>query len=133
MLRLTVVNENPEVLDLMGAILEGERYVTTLIESVEGDLLQQICRSKPDLLMIDLRHEDNARHGWDIVQDLRRTSGCLKLPVVLCSADIAALNEVEPEIEATHGVVALKLPFEIDDLLQSIRRLIGRREAARCN
>lgn len=133
MVRLTVVNDNPELLDLIGEILEGDRYVTTLIDSVEGDLLQRICGSAPDLLVIDLRQGDDARHGWDIVQQLRGTAGCETLPVVLCSADIAALNEVEPELEATPRVMALRLPFEIEELLRSIRRLIGRQEAPRCS
>lgn len=133
MVRLTVVNDNPELLDLIGEILEGDRHVTTLIGEFGGDLLQQICLSGPDLLVIDLRHEDNPRHGWEIVQELRSTPECAHLPVVLCSADVVALNEVEPELEATTGVMALKLPFEIDDLLHSIRRLIGRQEAPKCS
>lgn len=133
MVRLTVVNDNPEVLDLIGEILEGDRYVTTLIDSVKGDLLARICGSSPDLLVIDLRHGNDARHGWDIVRELRSTSDCEHLPVVLCSADIAALNAVEPELVVTPGVMALRLPFEIDDLLQSIRRLIGRQEASKCS
>jgi CheY-like chemotaxis protein len=133
MVRLTVVNDNPELLDLLGEILEGDRYSTTLMEGVEDDLLERICVSKPDLLMIDLRHGDEARHGWDIVRELRGTSGCEDLPVVLCSADIQALSDMEPELQTATGVVALGLPFELDELLQTIRRLTGRREAPRCS
>lgn len=133
MARLTVVNDNPELLDLIGEIVEGDRHATTLIDGVQDNLLQQICRSKPDLLLIDLRHGDDARHGWQIVQQLRGTSGCDDLPVVLCSADIPALNEIESELQAAGRVVALKLPFEIEELLRSIRRLMGRQEAPGCS
>jgi CheY-like chemotaxis protein len=133
MVRLTVVNDNSELLDLLGEILEGQQYVTTLIENVQVDLRQQICRSEPDLLMIDLRHGNDACHGWDIVRELRGTAGCEDLPVLLCSADIQTLNELEPELRRAAGVVALRLPFEIDELLQSIRRLIGTREAPGCS
>lgn len=133
MVRLTVVNDNPELLDLIGEILEGDRYVTTLMESAQDDLLQQICRSEPDLLMIDLWHGADARRGWEIVRQLRGIPGCEHLPVVLCSADIPALSEMGPELETTTDVVALRLPFEIDELRQSIRRLIGRREVSRCS
>ena len=129
MVRLTVVNDNPELLDLIGEILEGDRYATTLIEGAQDDLLQRICRSEPDLLMIDLRHGNDARHGWELAQELRGTPGCEDLPVMLCSADIAALSEVERDLEATPGVVAFRLPFTIDDLLGSIRSLISGREA----
>ncbi|CAN5578579.1 hypothetical protein BH23CHL10_BH23CHL10_07860 [soil metagenome] len=133
MARLTVVNDNPELLDLIGEIVEGDRHVTTLIDGVQDNLLQQICRSKPDLLLIDLRHGDDARHGWQIVQQLRGTSGCEDLPVVLCSADIPALNEIESELQTAGRVVALKLPFEIEELLRSIRRLMGRQEVPVCS
>jgi CheY-like chemotaxis protein len=133
MVRLTVVNDDREVLDLIGEILEGGRYATTLIDGAQDDLLQQICRSEPDLLMIDLRHGNDARHGWEIVQQLRTASGCEDLPVLLCSADVAALREMQPDLEATAAVTPLKLPFSIDELLDSIRSLIGGREAPRCS
>ena len=132
MVRLTVVNDNPELLDLIGEILAGERYATTLIEGVQDDLLQQICRSEPDLLMIDLRHGNDARHGWEIVQQVRGISGCEDLPVLLCSADLFELSEVEPQVVATTGVVAIRLPFDINELLRSIRTLIGTR-ASKCS
>jgi CheY-like chemotaxis protein len=132
MVRLTVVNDNPELLNLIGEILEGDRYVTTLIGNVQADLLQQICRSEPDLLMIDLRDGDDARRGWEMVKELRRTSGCQDLPVVVCSADIAGLKDVAPELEAAADFLAVELPFRIDELLQSIHRLLGRRAALKC-
>jgi CheY-like chemotaxis protein len=133
MVHLTVVNDNPEILDLMGEILEGDRYVTTLLESVQDDLLRRICQSEPDLLVIDLRHGDDDRRGWEIVQELRTTPGCERLPVVLCSADIPALNEVEAELKAVPDIVTLELPFEVDGVLHSIRTLIGRRETSQCS
>lgn len=129
MVHLTVVNDNPELLELVGEILEGDRYVPTLIESAQDDLLQKICRSEPDLLMIDLRHGDDDRRGWEIVQEIRKTSGCEELPVVVCSADVAGLSELEPDLNAASRVVALKVPFGVDELLGSIHRLIVRGEA----
>jgi CheY-like chemotaxis protein len=133
MVRLTVVNDNSELLDLLGEILESHHYATTLIQGVQADLLQQICRSEPDLLMINLRHGSDARHGWDIVRELRGTSGCEDLPVILCSADIQTLDEMEPQLKTAGRVLALRLPFGIDELLQSVRRLIGTREAPGCS
>lgn len=133
MTRLTVVNDNPDLLGVIGEILEGDRYVTTLIGSLQDDVVEQICRSEPDLLMIDLRHGDDARYGWEIVQQLRRASGCGTIPVILCSADFAALTDLEAELKQVPGVAALKLPFGIDDLLQSIGRLIDRRGTFKCS
>ncbi|MDQ3480100.1 MAG: response regulator [Actinomycetota bacterium] len=133
MARLTVVNDDPALLDVMGEILRGDRYVITLIESIQDELLQRIRRSEPDLLMIDLRHGDDARRGWEIVRELWRTSGREHMPVVLCSADIPALSEVQPELEVAADVVTLELPFEIHEVLESIQTLLGRREASTCS
>ena len=133
MVRLTVVNDNPELLNLIGEILEGDRHATTLIEGIQDDLLQQICRSEPDLLVIDLRHGDDARHGWEIVQQLRGISGCEDLPVVVCSADIQALAELEPELNADLRIAALRLPFSIDEFLRSVDRFTDRQEAPTCS
>lgn len=133
MARLTIVNDNPELLDLIGDILEGDRHLTTLIDGNEDGLLDRICRSKPELLVIDLGHGDDAVHGWRLVQELRATRGCEELPVVLCSADLQALKALEPELDTERRVATLRLPFEIDELLRSIGYLIGRQEAPRCS
>ncbi len=140
MARLTVVNDDPALLDVMGEILRGHRYVITLIESVQDDLLQRIRRSEPDLLMIDLRHGDDGRRGWDdgrrgweIVRELWRTSGREHMPVVLCSTDIPALSEVQPELEVAGDVAILELPFEVHEVIESIQTLLGRREASTCS
>ena len=39
MARITVVNDNPEFLDLVHDILEGDRYDTTLIDGDRPDAL----------------------------------------------------------------------------------------------
>lgn len=133
MARLTIVNDNPELLDLIGEILEGDRHLTTRIDGNEDGLLDRICRSKPELLVIDLGHGDEAAHGWRLVQELRATRGCEGLPVVLCSADLEALRALEPELAAERRVATLSLPFEIDELLKSVGTFIGRQEAPRCS
>jgi len=133
MARLTVVNDDPALLDVMGEILRDDRYMITLIESVQDELLQRIRRSEPDLLVIDLRHGDDARRGWEIVRELRRTSGREHVPIVLCSTDIPALSEVQPELEVAGDVLTLELPFEVQEVLESIQTLLGRREASTCS
>ena len=132
MVRITVVDDDPELLDLIGEILQGAGYCATLINSAEGDVLDQICRSEPDVLMIDLRHGGDAARGWEIVQELRKTSGCEGLPVVVSSADLEALNRVMPEVQADGRIVPLQLPFPLDDLERSVKslELSGRRSNA---
>ena len=133
MVRLTVVNDNPDLLALIGDILEGDRHVTTLIGSVHDDLLEPICRSKPDLLIVDLRLGGDSRHGVRLARRLRSTPGCEGLPVVVCTAGMTGLPDVEQESPAGRGVVALEMPFAADELLRVVRTLLGDGESRRCS
>jgi CheY-like chemotaxis protein len=130
-IRLTVANDSPELLDLIGEVLASDRYVPTLLDSVEDDLLDRIRGSAPNLLLIDLRHGDDARRGWTIVQELRRTPEFTDLPVILCSADPIALSDLQADLCRATGVVTFALPFAIDDLLRTVRRLTDREEPIR--
>lgn len=127
MAHVTVVNDSPEFLELVRDILEGDAYDTTLIEADQQDALQLIRQSQPDVLMIDLRMGREGLHGWDVALALRRDAEFDRLPIVICSGDLQAMGELEAELSATRDVAALPKPFEIDELIATIDRLIDRR------
>ena len=52
--RVTVINDNPDFLALMGDILASDHFVPTLLDEDEPDVLERAGKSKPDLgLMSD--------------------------------------------------------------------------------
>ena len=114
--RVTVVNDNPEFLALVKDILEDDRYETTTIDGDLPDALDQVRGSRPDLLMIDLRMGSEGLHGWDIAQQVRAEPDFAGLPVLICSADVLALKELEDDLDDTRYVETLTKPFSIDDL-----------------
>jgi CheY-like chemotaxis protein len=124
MARITVVNDSPEFLDLFHDILQGDRYDTTLIDGDRDDAVQLIRQSSPDLLMIDLRMGGYGARGWDIAQEVRAHAGFEELPVLVCGADLQALSEVEPDLAATRHVATLTIPFELDELTETIDLLL---------
>lgn len=127
MAHVTVVNDSPEFLELVRDILEGDRYDTTLIEADQQDALEMIRQSRPDVLMIDLRMARGALHGWDVAQAVRRNAEFDRLPILICSGDLQAMSEIEAELSTTRDIATLRKPFEIDELTQSIDRLLGDR------
>lgn len=133
MVRVTIVNDNSDLLDVLSEILAAERYETTLIRSVEDDILQRVCQSEPDLLMVDLRHGDDALAGWDIVRELRNAQGCRGVPILLSSADYAALSQLETDLAAAGPIVTLKVPFGLDELMQSVHRLTDQQGSPACS
>lgn len=122
---MTVVNDTPDFLDLVHDILEGERYDTVLIDGDRDDALQLIRDSHPDLLMIDLRMGSEGLSGWNIAQEIRADDEFIGLPVLVCSADLEAMRELEAILRGTMHVATLTKPFAVDELVQAIDRLLA--------
>ena len=125
MARVTVVNDNPEFLELVHDILEDDRFDATTIDGDRADALNRIKASRPDVLMIDLRLGSDGLHGWDIAMDVRRDPSLSGLPVLVCSADVLALNQIAGRLAETQHVETLTKPFSIDGLTSAIDRLVA--------
>ncbi len=124
--RVTVVNDNPEFLELVGDILEGDRYETTLIDGdAMNNALDRIRTSQPDVLMIDLRLGRDGIHGWDIAREVRGDPEMRGTPILLCSADVVALRQIEDDLDDNFSVVTLTKPFSIDDLTDRVDQLVA--------
>lgn len=122
--RVTVVNDDPEFLELMGEVLEAEGFEATIIDGDRPDVLEHIGTSRPEVLIIDLRMDGEQLHGWDIAQEIRRAPGFEELAVLLCSADLPALHEVERQLDDQRAVAVLPKPFGIDQLTRAVSRLL---------
>lgn len=125
MTRITVVNDHPEFLELVHDILEGDRYDSVTIDGDRDDAMEAIRASRPDLLMIDLRMGSDELHGWDIAQQVRTDPNFDGLPILICSADIQALEALEQDLDATRNVAKLEKPFSIDALTDAIDELLA--------
>lgn len=123
--RITVVNDNPEFLELVRDILEDEQYATVCIDGDDADALSRIVESRPDLLIIDLRMGTDELHGWDIAQEVRREPALEGLPVIICSADALALRGLASDLAQTKNVQTLMKPFAIAELTGAIDRLLA--------
>jgi CheY-like chemotaxis protein len=125
MARVTVVNDTPDFLDLVHDILEGDRYETTLIDGDRDDAYEVVRASRPDLLMIDLRLGGEGLSGWEIAQKVRADPNFVGLPVIVCSADLRAMSELKGDLAGTRHVATLPKPFGIDELIDTIDRLLA--------
>lgn len=121
--RVTVVNDNPEFLELVRDILADERIPTILIDGDKTDALERIRESRPDVLMIDLRMGSHELHGWDIAQDVRRDAELAHVPILVCSADVVSLATIQDQLDDTRRVGTLIKPFSIDRLSEAIDQL----------
>jgi len=115
---ILVVNDTPEILELFRELLEGEGFRVSLYSYAFRDL-DEIKRAKPDLMILDfiIGGED---HGWQLLQKLKLDRATADLPVIVCTAALGVVRELEGHLREKGVTVVLK-PFDIDDLLTEVR------------
>ena len=126
--RISVVNDNPEFLELMSAILaEDAGYDVSLFDG-ERASMDELAASDPDLLIVDLLL--GGASGWEIVALARADRRLAAIPVLICSADVTALRDHAEELERIGDVHVLRKPFGVDELTDAVAGLVDRRPAS---
>jgi CheY-like chemotaxis protein len=126
-LHVMVINDTAEILDLFRDILEEEGFRVTTGSMVAGglhDAVREIKRVMPDLLILDYLF-GNEPLGWQLLQMLRMDRATAPLPVVVCTAAVARLEEMSAHL-AKMGVGFVIKPFDIDALLDEVNRTLAR-------
>ncbi|MDQ3467373.1 MAG: response regulator [Chloroflexota bacterium] len=126
-LHVLVVNDTPEILDLFREILEEEGYRVTLYSYAFRDL-DDIKRDRPDLIILDFIIGGEDR-GWQLLQKLKMDQATATLPVVVCTAAIRMVRDLEGHLKAKNVAVVLK-PFDIDDLVIEVKNACSKRDQA---
>lgn len=124
--RITVVNDNPEFLELMHALLEeNSGYDVTTIDGDTIHDVEPIRQSHPDLLVIDLRWRRDGLAGWDILLAVRGDAELSQLPIILCTGDLRGLEEHAEAIAQDSIVETLQKPFQVAELEDLVRHFVG--------
>jgi CheY-like chemotaxis protein len=120
--RILVVNDTQEILDLFRDLLEEEGYHVSVYSYAFRDL-EEVKKVAPDLVILDyiIGGED---YGWQLLQKLKLDRETAKLPVIVCTAAVRQVREMEGRLHEKGVAVVLK-PFDIDDLLREIESAFG--------
>jgi CheY-like chemotaxis protein len=121
MTHIMVVNDSMEFLQLMKELLTDEGYEVTLVES-GGGTRAAAKQHRPDLLILDLRMPDMS--GFEVLNLLRLDPETQAIPVLLCTAAVRDVQAQEP-ILRERGIPVLFKPFDLDELLETVRGILG--------
>jgi CheY-like chemotaxis protein len=120
--RVTVVNDNPEFLQLMQDLLQDASYPTTLISGDRDNATELIETSDPQILIVDLRLGSDGMKGLDILLWARDHPTLRHVPVIICTADSWNLEKVKADLGEVGSVTYLAKPFGIEELYEVLAK-----------
>jgi len=124
---IVVINDEQEMLSLFRDLLTGEGYRVSTLTYPVADLADlQILA--PDLVVLDMMFGGEDR-GWQFLQQIRLDRATARLPIIVCTAAVRLVRDVQEYLTAMGIGVVLK-PFDIDPFLADVRRHLEQGRAA---
>ncbi|NJN17384.1 MAG: response regulator [Oscillochloris sp.] len=122
--RIFVVNDYPDFLEMVSELLSDEGYevVTT---PKHRDAFVQLKELQPDLLICDLIFDGTAE-GWNLVDKAVLDPSTTNIPILICSAATKQLQEAAGSLNAK-GILWLEKPFTLDQLTEQVELALKRR------
>lgn len=118
---ILIVDDDAQMLELMGQLLEREGYVVSLAAS-SAEALLAVERRLPDLFIIDLMLP--GEDGLALCQKLRRSPRTAALPIVFITGEEAAYSV--GEALAAGGDDYVRKPFIVRELMARLRAHLRR-------
>lgn len=118
---IAVFDDDATILDLMRDALTAEGY-GIVTETTADDALAIVIRDRPVLVILDFWMADRPA-GLQALRLIREHPETSATPVLICSADRAALRDYAEDWHAL-GCETLAKPFDLDDLLARVARLV---------
>jgi CheY-like chemotaxis protein len=120
--RVLVVEDSVGVRELERVILEGAGYlVTTAVDGTEG--AAQLSGDPVDLVLSDV--EMPGMDGYALTRKIRRTPGWEQVPIVIMTSR-GSEDDQRAGLDAGASAYLLKSEFDQDQLVETVRRLVGR-------
>lgn len=124
-LRVTVVDDHAEFLDMMTVLLNGDGHAVAAFEGATA--VDEIAASDPDVLVVDLLLPTD--DGAGALGRLRSHPRLRHVPIVVCTAYVRAVRELGEVLGAMEHVQVIEKPFEISEMQAAIARAAGQRSA----
>jgi len=119
--KILIVDDSPDILEFTKRLLETRGYAVTVLEDGK-DILAKVKALLPQLIILDMFLPNTT--GLDICQEIKSDAALSQIPVLITTGH---LHEEESAI--IHASVRpdayLSKPFELDDLLATIKKYIN--------
>lgn len=117
--KILIVNDESDIAEVTKDMLEIEGYDTKIVYSGE-EALEWVRQEIPDLILLDLLLM--GIQGEDLCVRFKSDSKLKSIPVILFSANDV---DIETVARVTGAEDSIMIPYDPDELLGKIKRLIG--------
>jgi CheY-like chemotaxis protein/anti-sigma regulatory factor (Ser/Thr protein kinase) len=118
--RLLVVDDDPQVVDLVRQLLEGEPYEIAAVTDGQ-EALEAIAEKRPDVILLDLLMP--RMDGFGVIDRLQQDPQSRQIPVIVLTAKALTVTE-RVALDQTARTVIQKRGLDRDTLLQELRGLL---------
>ena len=114
--RIMIVDDNPENLRTLKAMLECQGYET--LAAISGELaLETLNEITPDLIFLDVMMP--GMDGYEVCERIKASKNTKNIPIIFVSALTETFNKVKSfKMGAVDYVVK---PFEVEEVYQRVR------------
>ncbi|MCL4370272.1 MAG: response regulator [Chloroflexi bacterium] len=114
--RILVVDDEPGIVDIAKANLEGHGFI--VVEAYDGeDALRKVKEEKPDLVVLDILMPE--MDGWDVLERIEADPELSGIPVIMLTARVSD-EDVLRGLERG-AVEYMTKPFYPEDLVAAVK------------
>jgi DNA-binding response OmpR family regulator len=115
--QIMVINDSEEILEMIRQLLTDEGYSVTTYTA--PDLaVAHFPNDKPDAIILDWLFGREDR-GMQMLQRLKLRPATASIPIIVCTAAMRRVQEVESFLQAK-GVRVVYKPFAVEELLTAL-------------
>jgi len=118
MKKILVIEDDPDILEIMRDVLSTEGY--EVITYPDKNSIKGIIINRPDLVILDNKLRDG--FGHELCREMKNNHFTRRIPVVLTSA-YADLKQLSADCGAD---VFLSKPFDLSDLLALVKQYVNK-------
>jgi CheY-like chemotaxis protein len=116
--KILIAEDDHSILEVMGIILTDAGYSTLTVDDGNG-LIKRIEAYQPDLLLLDIWM--GGKDGGEIAKQLKSHDVLKSIPIIIISAN----NDTEKIAKKAGADDFLQKPFNVDDLLDIVKRYLS--------
>jgi two-component system response regulator VicR len=120
--RVLVVDDEPNILDLVGMILETEGYEVSKAQS-GSECMTRIGKENPDLVLLDIMMPE--MDGWVVYRKLKENPETKDIPVAMLTVKAGTIDK-DMAMEVIGVDDYITKPFTPDELLERVHKLLSR-------